>query len=282
MKCNLCPNLCNIDRTIKTGLCHADDNMRICRIAPHYGEEPIISGKNGSGTIFFSGCNMDCEFCQNYEISKNKVGKIFSPYELSIEIKKLEEKGVHNINFVTPTHFSDKIINTLDIYRPNIPIVYNTSGYELPQIIKKMNNYVDIYLVDLKYGYEEIAYKYSKKNNYVQYAVDSIKIMCDNKPILYDKNGMLKQGVIVRHLILPENIDNTKKVIDTYSKEFKEKAIFSLMSQFVPCYQSTINRNLKLLEYKIALNYMGKKGITNGFIQELSSANSSYVPNFNI
>ncbi|MFA6867194.1 MAG: radical SAM protein [Clostridia bacterium] len=280
MNCNLCPNLCNVDRAKVIGLCHSDDNMRICRIAPHFGEEPIISGTNGSGTIFFSGCNMNCEFCQNYQISKQKVGKIYSPIELSKQIKILEEKKVHNINFVTPTHFSDKICETLDIYRPNIPIVYNTSSYELPKIINKMNNYVDIYLADLKYGDNSYAKKFSNCNNYLDYAIESIAAMCDAKPLIYDSDGMLLQGVIVRHLILPENIENTKKVLDIYAEKFISKSIFSIMSQFVPCYQSSIKRKLTPLEYKIVINYMEKKGIENGFMQELSSATTEYIPEF--
>lgn len=279
-KCNLCPNRCDINRKVKEGLCHADFNMRVCRIAPHFGEEPIISGKNGSGTVFFSGCGMDCEFCQNYLISKSKTGKVFTPEQLAVEFRYLENLGVHNINLVTPTHFSIQIAQTLDLYHPNIPIIYNTSGYELPSIIKKMNRYIDIYLVDLKYGDEQTAYKYSKRKNYVKYAIESIEVMCREKPLLYDNNGMLKQGVIVRHLILPENINNTLKVIDIYAEKFKDKSLFSLMSQFVPCYKSTIRQKITPLEYKIALRHMEKADIANGFVQELSSASTDFIPEF--
>lgn len=279
MKCNLCPNKCNVDRDKETGLCHCDNNMRITRIAPHFYEEPIISGKNGSGTIFFSGCGLDCEFCQNYEISKKSVGKIYTPSELANALKELERMGVHNINFVTPTHFSHKIRETLDIFRPNIPIVYNTSGYEEPKIIKEMNPYIDIYLADLKYGDNNTALKFSKCNNYMDYAISSIEEMIKAKRLVIN-NGIMAQGVILRHLVLPENINNSLKVIDIIEKNFKERALISIMSQFVPCYKSTIKRTLKPVEYKIVLKALEKKGIEKGFIQSLDSAKTEYIPDF--
>jgi putative pyruvate formate lyase activating enzyme len=253
--------------------------MRICRIAPHFYEEPPISGTKGSGTVFFSGCGMDCEFCQNHEISKHAVGKIYSPEALSEELKKLEDSGVHNINFVTPTHFSHKIRETLDIYRPKIPIVYNTSGYELPEITREMLPYVDIFLVDMKYGDNKTAAKYSKTSDYVENCTASMKIMIENKPLFYDGN-LLKQGVIVRNLVLPENLENSFEVINYFAEHYKDSAILSVMSQFVPMYKSTIKRTLKPLEYKLIINKIIEKGIDNCFIQELSSASGTYVPAF--
>lgn len=279
--CTLCPNECKVDRKIVAGACKAFSTMKICRIACHHFEEPIISGTNGSGTIFFSGCSMDCEFCQNYQISKNYVGKEYTPIELSQAIKKLEDMGAHNINFVTPTHFSDKICEALCIYRPKIPIVYNTSGYEKTEIIKKLNDFVDIYLVDMKYGDNETAKKYSKINNYCDYNLAAVKLMTESKEIVIN-DGLMKKGVIVRHLVLPNNIDNTAKVIDCFAKNFKDKAIFSVMSQFVPCYNSTITRKLKPIEYKWVISALQKYGIDDCYIQELSSANIEYIPEFSL
>lgn len=279
--CNLCPNNCNVDRATTLGRCHSYNTMKICRIAPHFYEEPIISGTLGSGTIFFSGCSMDCEFCQNYLISKFSVGKDFTPNELAGEIKTLEESGVHNINLVTPTHFSHKIIEALQIYKPKIPIVYNTSGYEKPEIVKELNQYVDIYLVDMKYGDDITAEKYSKVKNYCYYNLESIRTMVASKNTVID-NDIMEQGVIVRHLVLPNNLENSKKVIKTFADNFLGKAILSVMSQFFPCYKSTITRKLKPIEYKYILSELHKNGIEDCYIQELDSASESYVPDFKL
>ena len=277
--CFLCPHKCGVDRSAARGRCRCGDEMKICRIAPHYYEEPEISGDNGSGTVFFSGCSLDCEFCQNYRISKNYVGKRYSPAELAEEIKKLEQAGVHNINFVTPTHFSDKIRQTLDIYRPRIPIVYNTSGYELPEVIEKMNDYVDIYLTDFKYSDNETAFRFSKIKNYFDYCMESTELMIKSKPAVYE-NGLMKQGVIIRHLVLPGQLDNTFAFIDLYKKNFFGRAKLSVMSQFVPFYRSTIKRSLKPLENKLVENYLLKNGIDDCYVQELSSASDTFVPDF--
>ena len=281
MKCNLCPNFCNVDRDVSVGKCRSGNEMRICRIAPHYYEEPIISGNNGSGTIFFSGCPLDCLFCQNHEISKKSVGKVFSPVDLANAMKDLEKTGVHNINFVTPTHFSHRIIEALKIYRPNMPIVYNTSGYERPEIIKALLPYVDIFLTDIKYSDNEIAKKYSGIDNYVDFCLDSTAVMVDNKPIIL-KDGLLKQGVIVRHLVLPTELNNTFGVIDVFADKWKDKAYFSLMGQFFPTYKSPIKRTLKPVEYKLCINRIEERGIDNCYVQELSSATDFYVPEFDL
>ena len=282
MKCYLCPNDCGIDRSERAGLCKVGEEMRICRIAPHFYEEPIISGERGSGTVFFSGCSLDCSFCQNYEISKTATGKIFTPENLADELKKLVDTGVHNINLVTPTHYSDRIRKTLDIYRPPIPVVYNTSGYEKAEIIKEMNDYVDIYLTDFKYSSNGKAEEFSRRNRYFDYCLSATEEMVKSKPLVYGKDGMLKSGVIVRHLYLPGEWENTKGVIDIFADRWKDSAVFSLMSQFFPTYKSPIKRTLKPVEYKIAVNYILKKGVENCFVQELSSADSSFVPNWDL
>lgn len=278
-KCYLCPIKCGADREKSIGVCRAGGEMKVCRIAPHFFEEPPISGTNGSGTVFFSGCSLACEFCQNHEISKSYVGKTMTPAELAAEIKKLEESGVHNINFVTPTHFSDKIRQALDIYRPSIPIVYNTSGYELESVVKELLPYVDIFLTDMKYSSDDAALKYSKRANYVEHCKKSLDVMVKNKPLIFDGDLMI-QGVIVRHLVLPENLENTFGVIDYFAENYKDKAYLSVMSQFVPAYKSTLNRVLSPLEYKIVLKKLFSSGIDNCFVQELSSAKTEYIPEF--
>ncbi len=279
-KCNLCPNLCNINRDINKGKCNANNNMSICRIAPHHYEEPIISGVNGSGTIFFSGCSLNCEFCQNFQISKKQVGKTYTPTDLAKAMKDLESQGVHNINLVTPTHYSNKIREALDIYRPKIPIVYNTSGYELPKIIEELCDYVDIFLTDYKYANNDLAYQLSGIKSYTDYCKASLSVMIKNKPLIFN-NGLLKQGVIVRHLVLPTYINNSIAVIDDFMTQYIDEAIFSVMSQFIPSYKSSINRTLKPLEYKIVLKKLYSYDTEYCYIQELESASEKYVPDFN-
>ncbi len=277
--CALCPHKCGVDRTQSFGRCRAGADMKICRIAPHFYEEPEISGINGSGTVFFSGCSLNCEFCQNYQISKNYVGKTYSPSEFAETLKRLEESGVHNINLVTPTHYSDKIRAALDIYRPAIPIVYNTSGYERPEIIREMNEYVDIYLTDFKYSNNEIGKKFSKIDDYFDVCFDAVKEMVKAKKNVY-KDGLMKQGVIIRHLILPGYLQNTFDFIDVYKNNFYPQAKLSVMSQFIPSYQSTIRRTLKPVENKLVINYLLKNGIEDCYVQEETSASDSFVPSF--
>lgn len=260
------------------GRCRCGDEMKICRIAPHFYEEPEISGKNGSGTVFFSGCSLDCEFCQNFEISKRYVGKKYSPEQLAEELFKLEQTGVHNINFVTPTHFSHKIRQTLDIYRPKIPIVYNTSGYELLEAIEAMNDYVDIYLTDFKYASNEIGRRFSRITDYFDVCFSATKKMIEAKKSII-KNGLMQQGVIIRHLVLPGQLQNTFDFIDIYKEHFSD-AKLSVMSQFVPVYQSTITRPLKPVENKLVINYLLKKGIDDCYVQDDASASEEFIPPF--
>ena len=278
-KCCLCPHKCGVDREKNFGRCHSLSEMRICRIAPHFYEEPPISGTKGSGTIFFGGCSLDCEFCQNYKISKSYAGIPYSPEKLADELKKLEESGVHNVNFVTPTHFSDKIRLALDIYRPKIPIIYNTSGYELPSLITELLPYVDIFLTDMKYSSDDVSKKYSCCSDYVGFCKESTDIMIKNKPLVFD-GDLMKQGVIVRHLVLPGELKNTFGVIDYFTR-YKGKAYLSVMSQFTPEYRSSIKRGLTPLEYKIVLRKIIESGIDECFVQELSSASEEYIPEFN-
>lgn len=283
-KCYLCPRKCGVDREKKIGYCGSDNNLVINNYMLHYWEEPIISGGNGSGTIFFSNCSLRCMFCQNYEISSLGAGKKYTLNDLVNIIKELEKKGAENINFVTPTHYTNHIIEALDIYKPNIPIVWNTSGYETKETIEKLKKYVDIYLTDFKYYDDEISKKYSLASDYFEYASKAIKQMKINQPKDIFENGIMKKGVIIRHLVLPNNLEDSKKVLNYIKNNFGKDCFISIMGQYVPCYKALknneINRKLKPLEYKIVTNYALKLGFKNGFFQELESANQCFIPNF--
>ena len=282
MLCNLCPNECNVDRSVALGACLAPNVMLINRIAPHYYEEPPISGTKGSGTIFFSGCTMRCDFCQNKAISRVPRGIAYTSDDLQKEIKKLEKLGVHNINFVTPTHYSHKIKETLDLYRPNIPIVYNTSGYEKREVIEEMHDYVDIYLPDFKYMDRELAKRLSHREDYPEKALKAIESMLSAKPNECDENGIMRSGVIIRHLVLPYHVDNSIKVLDTIYKEFGTEVTLSLMSQFTPMSDcKELNRALLPIEYKMVVKHAENLGFSDVFIQEASSASSEFIPEWN-
>lgn len=281
MKCSLCPNGCNIDKKTQKGFCGTDDKIRIAKYYLHPYEEPIISGKNGSGTVFFCGCSLKCAFCQNYELSRNLRGKEISVNELAEIFKELESKGAHNINLVNPTHYSDKIIQALDIYKPNIPIVYNTHGYENIKILEKINNYVDVFLPDIKYFSEFLSFRYSKKADYFEKASKAIEFMIQNKPLIFGDDGLIKQGVIVRHLVLPQATSDSKKILDWFYT-LKDKAFINVMSQYTPFGEidefPELKRKITAREYDTVIDYAIALGIENMFYQEQDSADEKYIP----
>ena len=278
--CTLCPNGCNVNKLTTKGLCGTDDKIFIAKYYLHPFEEPIISGKNGSGTVFFCGCSLKCVFCQNYELSRSLRGKEISVSQLADIFKKLEDDGAHNINLVNPTHYSNQIIKALDIYKPNIPIVYNTHGYEKVEILKIMNDYVDVYLPDIKYFSPAISLRYTGKKDYFEKANKAIRFMIESKPIVMD-NGLLKQGVIVRHLVLPQCVSDSKKILDWFS-EFKEDAYFNLMSQYTPFgdIQSfpELQRKITHREYESILDYAISLDINKMFYQQFESSDEKYIP----
>ena len=280
-KCLLCPNGCNIDKSINKGACGTDDKVRIAKFYLHPFEEPIVSGKNGSGTVFFCGCSLKCVFCQNYELSRNERGKEISVNELAEIFKQLEVMGAHNINLVNPTHYSDKIIEAFNIYRPNIPIVYNTHGYELIEILEKMNGYVDVYLPDMKYFSPTISKRYTGKENYFDVASRAIEFMAESKPVIIGNDGLIKQGVIVRHLVLPQCTSDSKKIIDWFCK-IKDKAYINVMSQYTPFGNldgfPELKRKITRREYDAVMDYAMSKNIDNMFYQEFESADEKYIP----
>lgn len=287
MKCCICPRECEIDRTKQVGFCGQSEKIRISKIMFHHYEEPLISGdekSKGSGAIFFTGCNLKCAFCQNHPISHGNKGKNVTVKKLAKIFKKLEKKGALNINLVTPSHFSKQIIDALKIHKPQIPIVWNSNGYESVATIEKLKDYVDIYLVDLKYMNNELSTKYSKATNYVENATKAIKQMKHNQPFDEIENGLMKKGMIIRHLILPTHTADSVKCLDFIHNEIGEKSIVSLMSQYEPRYDAIkhpeINRKITPLEYKRVVNHALKLNMTNCFTQDLSSANSKYTPKF--
>ena len=286
MICNLCPRKCGAVRTAHSGngFCKMGELPVVARVAPHYGEEPCISGTKGSGTVFFSGCTMRCVYCQNYEISNEDSGRTITPERLAECYKELEDKGVHNINLVTADHFANAVVKSLESYKPRIPIVYNCSGYTSPKTLSMLDGLVDIYLPDFKYADDFLAVKYSSAPNYVNTAVAAIHEMTFQVGLpQFDDDGIMKKGVIVRHLILPAHTKNSLEVLDIIKRRFGNQVLLSLMCQYIPMGKvsdrefSRINRKITRREYdKVKLEMM-RLGI-DGFTQELSSADESYVP----
>lgn len=285
--CKQCPRHCKVNRKESTGFCGAKNLCQISKVMLHHWEEPIISGgekDRGSGTIFFSHCNLKCVYCQNYEISHFDVGQVCTDEKLANIFKELEKRGALNINLVTPTHYIENILNALKIYKPKIPIIYNTGGYDSPEMLKKLKGYVDVFLTDFKYYSDELALKYSSAPNYlgnIQKCLSVMKSICTEDVI---ENGLMKKGIIVRHLILPNHTDDSLKVLDEIKNILGAKTYVSLMSQYTPHGQAfefkEINRKLKPLEYKRVKNYLFSLGFTNGFVQELNSATEEFIPDF--
>ena len=282
MICDICPRKCNIDRSKAVGFCGMTSTVKLAKADVFMWEEPCISGTNGSGAVFFSGCNLRCCFCQNFQISNQNFGKEISTQRLAQIFKELEGKGVHNINLVSPSHFVNQIIEALKIYKPNIPIVYNSNGYESVETIKKLKNYVDIYLVDLKFCSSELSQKYCKANNYFEVATSAMKEMISQKSKVIVQNGIMKQGVIIRHLVMPSQTADSLKVLQWIADNAKENCLVSLMCQYTPYFNAKnfpeINRKLKPIEYKIVLTKANELGLTNGYAQDMSSATEDFIP----
>jgi len=286
-KCQLCPRKCNVTRIDlqNTGVCGVTDTVRVSRAALHHFEEPCISGEKGSGTIFFSGCPLKCIFCQNKEISLGCKGQDISTEKLKELFSDLISQGAHNINLVTPTHYALKIAEILD-EKLSVPIVYNCGGYESIETLKLLENKVDIYLPDLKYSNNDLAMKYSKVPNYFEIATKAILEMYNQVgDYVLDENGIMQKGVIIRHLMLPDNLENTYGVIDWVADNFRNGSVkFSLMSQYTPLEiypYPELNQRVTKEEYQKAVDYMYLCGITDGYTQEPDSADEIYIPDFN-
>lgn len=287
IECNVCPHKCKVNRLEgKLGRCKCNDKIKIALVSTHMYEEPCISGTNGSGTIFFSNCNLSCKFCQNYEISQLGKGYEITIEELASIMIKQQEAGVHNINLVTPTMYAYQIIEAIKIARKNglnIPIIYNSNGYENVETIKDLKGYIDVYLPDLKYYSNEIAVKYSKAPNYFEIVSKAILEMISQvgEPI-FDKDGMIKKGVMIRHLVLPNHIQNSKNVLKWIKENIPEEIYIDVMAQYFPTYKAKedelINRKLTKREYKEIENYFYLLDFKNGYMQELGEHEEEYVP----
>lgn len=290
-KCEICPHKCKVNRALgNKGRCRCNDKIKIALASIHNYEEPCISGKNGSGTIFFSNCNLKCIYCQNYEISQLDKGKEITIDHLAEIFINQQNKNVNNINLVTPTMYVPQIIEAIKIARNNglkIPIIYNSNGYENVETIKMLDGYIDVYLPDLKYYSNEIAKKYSKIDNYFFNAVNAIKEMQKQvgNPI-FNEDGIIQKGVIIRHLILPNHILNTKKILKYIKENFDENTYISVMAQYFPTYKAKdddkINRKISKKEYKEVEEYLYLLNLKNGYIQELGEHEEEYVPNFDL
>lgn len=286
-KCLLCPRKCGVNRYQNRGFCGCGGEIRIARAALHMWEEPCISGSRGSGTVFFTGCNLKCCFCQNYEISAQNKGFDISVKELADIFLMLQEKGAHNINLVTPTPYVYQTAEALDLVKGqlNIPIVYNCGGYESIETLEFMADKVDIFLPDLKYFDSQMSEKYSCAEDYFEKASAAIRKMADitGKPV-FDENGMMKKGVIVRHLVLPNGRHDSEKIIKWLSENFeKDQILVSVMSQYTPVYKTAehkeINRRTSTFEYNYAADLLENCGFR-CYFQERSSAQEEYIPEF--
>ena len=291
MGCRLCPRDCNVDRKTGYGYCGMTEHIMAARAALHMWEEPVISGKNGSGAVFFSGCPLRCVFCQNHNIAIGKSGKEISMERLVEIFFELEEKGANNINLVTPTHYVPQIIEALEMARKaglDLPVVYNTSGYEKPETIQMLDGYVDVYLPDFKYMESELAAAYSKAPDYPEYAKASLKEMIRQTGNIQinKETGMIQKGVIIRHLVLPGHVKNSKAVIKYLLETYKDQILISIMNQYTPMPQVAedplLGRKVTKREYEKVIDYALELGMEDGFIQEGEAAKESFIPEFNL
>lgn len=282
MICSICPRHCNVDRSVNLGFCQSPDNFRVARAALHFWEEPCISGKEGSGTVFFSGCNLKCVFCQNNEISAENKGIEISDDKLISIFENLISQGANNINLVNPTHYAKRLAKVLGRWKSPVPIVYNSSGYEEVETLKMLDGLIDIYLPDLKYIRAEKAMRYSKAADYFEKASAALLEMRRQVEDKFD-GDIMKSGMIIRHLILPQNTNSSIAVLDFIKSNFPNTFV-SLMAQYTPCGDLSefpeINRKITKREYEKVVNYAFENSFDKLFIQELSSADKSFIPKF--
>lgn len=288
--CNLCPRECGTDRTAGTGFCKGGLKIKVARAAPHFWEEPCISGNRGSGTVFFSGCSLQCCYCQNHEISSGGYGEEISAERLAGIFIELQDKGVHNINLVTASHYAVQVIEALDIAKPklHIPVVYNSSGYERVETVRTLNGYVDIYLPDIKYFSGEMSAKYSGAKDYFEIASAAVKEMISQTgEMVFDSECIMQKGVVIRHLVLPGGRKDSIEILKWISENLpKDKFLLSLMSQYTPSFKAAehreINRKLTAYEYDSVVEEAVRLGLSNGFMQQRESSGERYVPPFNM
>lgn len=286
MICNQCPRRCNVDRENALGYCKAPNAYKLARASLHFWEEPCISGKSGSGAVFFSGCNLGCVFCQNYEISHKCKGVEVSEERLIRIFEHLVDEGANNINLVNPTHYAVQLAHTLKKYKPPVPVVYNTSGYDSVDTLKLLDGLVDIYLPDFKYMRNDKALRYSRAEDYPQFAMPALtemKRQVGND--VFDENGIMKRGMIIRHLVLPGNTNSAIQALDYLAENFGDTYI-SVMAQYVPCTDLSeykeINRKITKREYDKVVAHILELGLEKVFLQKLESATEDYIPDFDL
>lgn len=287
MKCAVCPRKCFADRSDETGICGVNEEFRIARAAPHFWEEPCISGEKGSGTVFFSGCNLGCVFCQNYDVSHRAFGKEVSEIQLMRIFDSLVEKGVHNINLVTPTHYAPKLARVLEEYNSSVPVVWNSSGYESVETLRMLEGLVDIYLPDLKYFDSSVSLKYSGAEDYFEKASAAVlEMQRQVGSLILDENGIAKKGMIIRHMVLPGNISQASKVFSWVRENLPEETYISVMRQYTPLGKAKdmppINRKLSSREYSIVKEKIYALGFENCYFQSRESSTEEFIPNFNL
>ncbi len=288
--CTICPRRCGINRYESPGFCGVGDKVIVSKAFLHQWEEPCISGQSGSGTIFFSGCNLKCVYCQNHKISQEGYGKEISIERLSEIMLELQEKGAANINLVTPTPHALHIAEAVRAAKErglSIPIVYNTNGYETVETIEALNGIVDIYMPDIKYYSDKYSKKYSNVKDYFDITTKAVMAMYEQVGFpVFDESGLMKRGLLIRHMILPDLLEDTKHILRWIRDNMGEQAYVSLMCQYTPMYEASayeeINRKLDEWEYEYIIDYFFKLGLENGFIQEHSSAVKDYVPDFDL
>lgn len=286
--CNACPRKCNVERNIgefSRGFCKMPYNAVLARASLHLWEEPVISGKRGSGAIFFSGCNLRCVFCQNYEISHENFGKQVSKSEFIDIVKNLENQGAHTINLVNPTHFVPFIKEVFSEYKPSVPVVYNTGGYDDVESIRSLQGLIDVYLPDLKYFDIDVSKKYSNAENYFEKASKAVLEMQRQVGKSVIKDGIMQKGMIIRHLVLPKNTDQSIKILRWIKDNLPIDTYISLMSQYVPYVKTEykeLNRRIVTAEYQKVIAEFERLGFENGFMQERSSAQTDFIPKFDL
>lgn len=286
--CNACPRKCNVERNIgefSRGFCKMPYNAVLARASLHLWEEPVISGERGSGAIFFSGCNLRCAFCQNYEISHENFGKQVSKSEFIDIVKNLENQGAHTINLVNPTHFVPFIKEVFSEYKPSVPVVYNTGGYDDVESIRSLQGLIDVYLPDLKYFDSDVSKKYSNAENYFEKASKAVLEMQRQVGKSVIKDGIMQKGMIIRHLVLPKNTDQSIKILRWIKDNLPIDTYISLMSQYVPYVKTEykeLNRRIVTAEYQKVIDEFERLGFENGFMQERSSAQTDFIPKFDL
>ena len=280
MNCYDCPRNCGIDRAKTLGYCKEKDKIRVSKVIENFKwEEPCISGDKGALAIFFSGCNLRCEFCQNYDISHEGKGEYYLPEEFANFLKSFDMTKYSSIDLITPTHFSSLLAIAFENFESPIPVVWNSSGYEKEETIEKIANFVDVFLPDFKYYSQELSQKYSGAKNYFPVALAAIKKMREMKKQNIFDGQLLTEGVLIRHLVLPGQTEDSKKVLDAI-KENISMPLISIMSQFTPTGRGDFERKIYPLEYKLVLYYAEKIGLTDGYFQDFDSADDCFIPEF--